>query len=751
MVLLATEALLLRRGERELLRVASLELREGWRLGLVGANGSGKSTLLSVLAGRSSPSEGRVVRPPGILVHVLEQATDVAGGTLWDLARREAGSLIELERELERLRRRAAEQVDDATGLRYAEALSLFDRRGGFTLDARLRAGLTRVGVPEPLWQRSADDASGGERQRARLVGALCAGSDVLLLDEPSNHLDLRGRDWLAESIGAHRGAVVLASHDRSLLDRVCTHVARIAAGRLVVRRGGYARAASAEADLARAAERAAAARAKRAAELERMAAELARFSHRGAQVRRRRAERERAALAAATTAAQATAAAQPAEGGGSGRWGRAVGRDRRGGLLLHAQHLRAQGVLDDAGFELAAGQRVALLGPSGSGKSTLLELIAGTRASDDPRSLLDWREGTSLLYLDQRWRGLRPESSPMASLETWVTTARGSGALAAAGLPRPAWDRPATSLSGGELARASLALLDVREADVLLLDEPTNDLDLPGIEALEARLGSSDAAIVLASHDAALIGALEAEAWSIESGELIRYRGGIDGYRRGARRVELGLDAHWGMPATAPSAASPVSAALPADGEAVIDAERAAAEAALEDPTRWSERGRQRWRERREAAEAALLGAWEARSPPPAPRFRVREAGLAVLADRDGDGLRVELEAGPWLHARRVGDIAHLVPDDDPKRCILPWAWRALCHGAARLALYLLPVRAVQVASTESLDGGPFERLTEPWWVARREALERSEGWLRRPTAPGLPRRRHRRRRRRG
>ena len=785
MVLLATEGLLLRRGARDLVRVPALTLREGWRLGVVGPNGSGKTSLLLALAGHLQPAEGRVLRPPGVDVALLTQtATSPARGTLWDLAEAELAGLQALARELERARPGAADARDSGAGLRYADLLATFDQRGGFTADARLQAGLTRVGVPEAAWRRPAEQAAGGERQRARLVGILTAASDVLLLDEPSNHLDLKGRAWLTEQLHAHRGAVILVSHDRALLGRVCTHLGRIEGGQLVVRRGDYAEVTQRVAGEARGRARRDAARAKRVAELERMAAELATFGHRGAQARKRRAERERVALQAQAGTASTTAEGGPARvvATPSAATGRpATGSAGAHGALLRARHLRVEGVLDDEHLELSAGQRLALVGPSGSGKSTLLALLAGARASDDLRTELAWTPGTSLLYLDQLDRGLDPETSARTALEAWVPPAQAVGALATAGLHHTAWERPSGSLSGGERARAALALLSVREADVLVLDEPTNDLDLPGIEALEALLCASRACIVLASHDEALVGALAAEVCAIEAGALVRYRGGLDGYRRGARRLEPAAAARLPEPADgrsdapanadapdAPARQVRATGATSAERLDGFEAERRAAEAALEDPLRLSERALERWRERRASAEAALLEACDASLPPPAPRFRTREAGLPVVADRDGQDLIVQLEAGPALKVRRIGSIAHVSPvalaEGAGERSVLPWAWRALCHGAARLALYLLPVEAVQVASREALDGGPYEPLDDTWWVARRTDLERSEGWLRAAAPNAMPgdrsgsehgdrprRRRRRRRRRRG
>lgn len=746
MVLLDAHDLLLRTRERDLLR-GGITLRSGWRVGLVGPNGSGKSTLLQVLAGRRRADEGRVVRPPGVAVALVDQdAGHASTGDLWALARAELGALLVLERDLERAHARATR--DPATGGAYADVLAAFERRGGFDVDQRLRRDLARVGLPVDAWDVAAANASGGERQRARLVGALHAGADVLLLDEPSNHLDLEGRAWLVERLLGYAGAVMVASHDRALLSRACTHVAWIEGGRLVLRRGGYERAASDALGEHRAAARRASERAKRVEALERMAAELARFGHRGAQARKRRAEREQAALGSVPDLATERAASPPRPLARRPTPGPA----RPGGVtLLDARHLQVPGLLDDAALHLTAGQRLAFVGPSGSGKSSVLALLAGERSSTDPRARLRWRDGTSLLYLDQDQRGLDPERTPRAQLSAWVGEARVSGALAEAGVRFDRWDRPCAELSGGERARVALALLAVREADVLVLDEPTNDLDLPGIEALEAALAASPATIVLATHDETLVRALDAEVVAVEQGALVRYRGGIDGYRRGARRLEPSLVG--GAVAATEAPAGPLAETRGADAEAeaeAIDRERALVAAALEDPYRWTERALERWRSRRVAAEEALLQAWARsdRSPAPAARFRTRESGLRVEADREGDALRVRLAGGPALVAQVVGTVAHLRTERNDGVETLPWAWRALCHGAARLALYVLPVTAVQVSSRVALDGGPFERLDGDWWVAQRTTLEAAEGWL---SAPGPARslRPERRRRR--
>ncbi|MBA2666953.1 MAG: ABC-F family ATP-binding cassette domain-containing protein [Trueperaceae bacterium] len=757
--LLEATDLRIRRGEREILRGASLVVRRGERIALVGANGSGKSTLLALLAGVRTPDEGTVRRAPGIRLASVGQHVEAAAGvSLITLAGAALGPLRELERQLERaaanveLHRKAAiadgpdsadpsapstvdapDAARRAGTERYLELLDLYEEGGGFTAGDRLRTSLTRFGLPEEMWDRPAADLSGGERRRACIAGALASGADLVLLDEPTNHLDLGARAALRAALVAHPGAIVVASHDRALLDAVATHVARLEGGRLERRRGGYADVQRDRATAERTAERALRARSKRIEALECMAAELARHGHRAAQTRRRRAERERSEL---TIGVRGTGRARDPLGALATSTGGARGE------IVAATHLRADGVLDDASLRIERGARIAIVGPSGSGKTTLLDLLTGERASDDPRAELRFAASARVVVLDQVWRGLDADRSPLDTLQAWVGERRAESLLTLVGLPHDAWARPASTLSGGERGRTGLALLVAREADLIVLDEPTNDLDLVSIESLEATLLAAEAAIVVATHDERLIAALDAEVWAVESGAIVRYRGGLEGYRRGARRLE-----HDVVVALEPWA--PTSGEGPADAAVTIEeieAELAVAEEALLDPTKTTARDLVRWRSRREELEARRLELWEANATPPEPRFRTREGGLRIWADRDGAALRVWIDGGPTLLVRPVGAVGHVIAERSPDASVLPWAWRLLCHGAARLACYLLSVDAVQVATdvdlgTVGAHASPFVPLAPGWWVAHRDDLEAREGWRSRPSSDAVAR----------
>ncbi|MBW6455349.1 MAG: ATP-binding cassette domain-containing protein [Trueperaceae bacterium] len=742
-MLIETRGLTLRRGDRVLLRDFDWAVHAGERWALIGPNGVGKSTLLWALAG-GSPSaarEGAVRRAPGAWVASVAQhegdAAVPAGASLRDLAWAACAPLRELGAELER-RAAALGGAPSAAELEaYGAWEALFHDRGGYDVETRLDEALHRIGLADAAY-RDATAASGGERRRARLAGALVAGADVLLLDEPTNHLDLATRGWLAERLVRFEGAVVFASHDRAWIDAVATHVLQLGGGAPRRHAGGYARARRAEDERQRADAKAERLRRKRIAELEAMAAELRAQGHRRAEVRRRRATRELAGLRATPPAGRREQAP-----------GVELAAGTEGGELARFTHLTVGEVLHEAAFSLRGGERWALVGPSGSGKTTLLRLLAGEIDSDDPRAQRWWRPGTAVWFVDQHDRGLSDETTPLDAVAAWVGATRAASLLGQVRLAREAWSRPAATLSGGERARAGLALLMAREADVLLLDEPTNDLDLPMIEALEEALRATRAAVVVATHDARLLEALGAEVVTIEDGACVRWRGGLAGWRRGARRLEPG-EADLGDRPEEPEDADGVPSDGPEEETEDGDRERAFAEEVLADPLRWGERERARWRSRRRAAEEDLLAAWDRRAAPALPPYRTREAGWRVWGEPVDAGLRVWLDGDDGLGqvtvrivATAAGRIGHVVTLRADDRSLTRSARRALLRGAARLAFYVQGVDAVQVAGE---DPGGFEPLAPGWWVWRRRAFERQEGWRRpvpRRRAPGRPARR--------
>ena len=484
------------------------------RVGLVGRNGCGKSTLLDLIAGDVAAASGHVQRDGtvGRLEQVPDAGVSVAGALgvaagLACLKRLEAGE----------------GSVADAGA-------------ADWTLEARLAAALAEVGLPGLDLARRMGTLSGGERTRVMLARLMLAAPDVLLLDEPTNNLDADGRAAIAELMVRWKGGVVVASHDRALLERVDRIVELTPVGVTVFGGGWSAFRAARDA-----------ARERATAELERAAGEL-KMAEREAQAAREKQDRRdkggravrakgdapkmlldaRAERAEATrarggdVAARLTGAGREALEAARARvevetplhidlpqTGLPPGRDllalrdvvmRRG-----ARHLFGPLALDVRGPE-----RIAVRGANGSGKTTLLRLIAGEIAPDagevrrltERVAILD--QHVSLLAPDEsvleNLRRLNPDLSENAARAALARFAfRGEAALQAAG-----------TLSGGERLRAGMACVFARaEAPyLLLLDEPTNHLDLAGVDLLEAALSGFDGALVVVSHDEGFLSA---------------------------------------------------------------------------------------------------------------------------------------------------------------------------------------------------------------------------------------------------
>lgn len=783
MELLHAQALT-RTGGAELLAGVDLRLAEGDRLGLVGPNGSGKSTLLRLLAGLETPDGGRLRRAPGVRVGYLPQRLPAArrGETLWQYAQ---GALSEVRAAEARLRAaegRLAEGRDGGEALTLLEAE--FERLGGFGAEADLRRELAAAGFGGADDERALTSLSAGERRRLALATLLAEGADLLLLDEPTNHLDLPARARLAERLAAWRGALVVVSHDRALLDASTNRTGFLEpaspmerASRLVLEGAPYSEALLRREGALRSSRRRERERLKEADRLERMAAELATFG-RKAQARRKAAERRRSTLLASVMDAPTRTDAAPrlAAAGGSRR-------RPRGERLVEAVHLSAPPVLDDARVTIRRGERVALLGPNGSGKSTLLALLEGSSRSTDPRAELRYLEGLKLRLIGQVDRGLVDGVDLQQQVADRVGHAAAGMLLSGAGLPPATWSRAPEELSGGERARAGLALALTEEADLWLIDEPTNDLDLQAVEAFEAQLSEkldgSGAALLLATHDRRLAERLASEVWAIEEGAVVRYRDPaayLAGERTGAA-LEEGVAAGGGNGEVEPAAPSPEA---PPEGATTrveeLEAERERLLRLRDERVDLTERERGRLQERLKAVEGELMLAYGAALPPPAPRYRLREGGITLYADvlteeggerrlavvaadstgrpgpergrgdrraaasaatalaRLGEGLpptrRQSGCAAAWLEVRLVDGVGHLRLATVDDACALPHVHAALADAGARLAFTRLGVRAVQLHHAGPLPGTALREADGGWWTLGLGDFLAAEGW---------------------
>jgi ATP-binding cassette subfamily F protein uup len=465
----------------------SVTVSTGDRLGVVGLNGTGKSTLLRVLAGASEPEEGEVRRSRDLRVAMLDQNATLPAGP-----------------------------VRDAVGAGW-EGEAVLDRVGlGDLLDA------------------DTGTLSGGQAKRVALARTLVAGADLLILDEPTNHLDIDAIAWLEDRLAEHRGGLVLVTHDRHVLDRVTTKVLEIDRGRGYVHLGGY------DAYL-----EGRAAREERAAVAETTRRNLARaelaWLRRGAPARTRKSKArvesatrliEKAPEPTIRPGALDLAGAGPATaspGGppaGSRGWGRAGVEKRHPGtprlgdtvVELHGVGHHYGGVAEGDGpvsepwlfrkvdLLLDNRERLGIVGPNGGGKSTLLDVIAGRLEPVEGRRVVG--PTVQLGYYDQVGAALDPNQRVRDAVAGPTRQPDWSDAalLERFWFNADAQFAPIGLLSGGERRRLQLLLVLAAHPNVLLLDEPTNDLDIDTLRALEDFLDDWPGALVVVSHDRALL-----------------------------------------------------------------------------------------------------------------------------------------------------------------------------------------------------------------------------------------------------
>ncbi|PYE54922.1 ABC-F family ATP-binding cassette domain-containing protein [Deinococcus yavapaiensis] len=504
--LLTLEGVSLTRGDRVILRHVDLSVSTGERLALLGRNGAGKTTLLSILGGHLKPDEGDLWKAPDVRVAELPQQPVFEGNAT--VAELVAAANPHKTREADLARLAARLDAEPHLLPVWAERQAAFEAAGGyrFEVDAATTLGVLELRGFE---RRVANTLSGGERTRLALALALLTDPDLLLLDEPTNHLDVRMREWLEGRLLAARAAIVLTSHDRDLLDRVAARSLWIEEGEASAYPGGYSTARA-----ARDIERRTRTRAHKlaAGEYERLAGSAARERRWGRQAEALRSRAERVDVVDAPLPERKLRM-------------RLLSGDARAKVLVWAEHLRKvygeRVVLQDVHLKIRQGDRIVLLGPNGTGKTTLLKLLVGELYPDGADAKLQFEPGVTVAYLDQTWHGLHPDAPLGKQFTDRFGEGRARALLGRANFSGEFWDRSPRDLSGGERARAGIALVGGLRADLLLLDEPTNHLDVEALEALETAVTSYGGASLIVTHDRRFARDVATRVWRIEDAAL--------------------------------------------------------------------------------------------------------------------------------------------------------------------------------------------------------------------------------------
>ena len=513
---------------RLLLEDASVRLPDGARVGLVGRNGTGKTTLFRVIAGDMPTEHGGIELPTRARIGRLSQEAPDGPEPLLEVvlaADRERTALLA-----------EAETATDAH--RIADIHTRLADIGAHAAPARAAAILSGLGFSADDQARPCSEFSGGWRMRVALAAVLFAEPDVLMLDEPTNYLDLEGTLWLEDHIARYRHTVIVISHDRDLLDNSVDHILHLDGGKLTLYRGDYS---SFERQ-----------RSERLALDQKFAKKQeAQRKHLQAFVDRFRAKATKARQAQSRL--KLLAKLEPAAA--------RVSDEVREFVFPAPERLLSPPILalDDVAVGYEPGRpvlrrltlrvdnddRIALLGANGNGKSTLVKLIAGKLAS--LQGTVTRAERLKIAYFAQHQLDeLTPEASAFDHLRRLMPTSAESEVRARAGgigFPGDMADTTVARLSGGEKARLLIGLATFAAPHLIILDEPTNHLDIDSRAALIEAINDFPGAVILVSHDRFLLEACAERLWLVADGKAAPYDGDLADYRRSILSERRGKD----------------------------------------------------------------------------------------------------------------------------------------------------------------------------------------------------------------
>ena len=513
----------------EVLRDVTWEVKPGDRIGLVGVNGAGKSTQLRLIAGQEEPTSGQVVRQGAPRVAYLQQEFDVdpQRSVRQELfqAFGEAATVLNEQRAVEEAMgsEQAASDPDHLDRLIHdlGRLQSRFEALHGYELDARIDKLLPTIGFSPEAAELKVRDYSGGWQMRSALGKILLQDPDLLLLDEPTNHLDVETIQWLEGYLLEQNAAMVVISHDRTFLDRVCNQIVSTERGISRSYLGNYTahleqKAMQLEATQA-AFERQQKDIATQQAYIDRFRASATRSTQ--AKSREKQLDKVELVEAPIETVSGPSFRFPPAPRSGS-----------QVALFENLTHSYGDKILFlGAELEVERGDRIAFVGPNGAGKSTLLRLVMGSEQPDEGTARLGDHNVLAGYFEQNQAEALDLSKTVIDTMYEAVpdwTQTQVRSLLGSFCFSNDSVFKEVGKLSGGEKARVALALMLLTPCNLLVLDEPTNHLDIPAKQMLEDALRDYEGAALLVSHDRYFISRVANRIVELRDGELVLYRG---------------------------------------------------------------------------------------------------------------------------------------------------------------------------------------------------------------------------------
>jgi len=524
--LISTFNIAIQFGEKPLFEHISVKFGDGNRYGLIGANGCGKSTLMKILGGDMEPTVGTVSVDPHERVGKLRQDQFAFEDcTVMDTVIMGHARLWQVKQERDRIYGLPA--MSDEDGMKVAELEAEFAEMGGY--NAESDAGELLLGVGIPLEQHSGlmRAVAPGWKLRVLLAQALFADPDIMLLDEPTNNLDINTIRWLEGVLNARSSTMIIISHDRHFLNSVCTHMADLDYGELRVYPGNYDEYMTAA---SQARERLVASNARKKAQIAELRTFVSRFS------------------ANASKARQATSRVRQIEKiklediKPSSRVSPFIRFEQEKKLFrqvlkvsgLSASYDGAAPVFAGLDLQVKAQERIAVIGPNGIGKTTLLRCLAGDLVPDSGE--VAWSENANIGYFAQDHADdFASEKSLVDWLNQWKPEGQDAQVLRAT-LGRLLFSKdeihkPVNVISGGEQGRMLFCKLILQQPNVMLLDEPTNHMDMESIEALNYALENYPGTLIFVSHDREFVSSIATRIIELKPDGIDDFTGTYDEY----------------------------------------------------------------------------------------------------------------------------------------------------------------------------------------------------------------------------
>ena len=517
-------------GEDNIIKDATFTVDEGSKVAIVGNNGTGKSTLLKIIIGEIAADDGEVtLKKDATMGYLAQYQEDAFSSNILNTVLSAREDLLSMEKRLSEMEAKMS-SVDNSEMAKfmddYHKLQHQFDLKGGYTFRSEAIGILKGLGFEQEDFEKSMNELSGGQKTRVSLGRLLASSPDLLLLDEPINHLDLKSIMWLEGYLSSYKGAVIIVAHDRYFLDKIADHVVDLSYGRTSVYTGNYTAFTQQKEIYMLTYERS---YEKQQKEIEHQKAVIDKLQSFNREKSIKRAESRKKLLD------KMDVMDAPDKDMPKMRLTLEIEKESGKDVLDFSHVTKSYDdkiIFTDLSFEVHKGDRIAILGDNGTGKTTILKCINGL--TDFESGEIRFGANVTVGYYDQEQQGLTESNTIFSELHDaypFLTETKVRNTLAAFMFTEDDVFKRISDLSGGERGRVSLAKLMLSKSNLLILDEPTNHLDMDSKQMLEEALNEYDGTLLYVSHDRYFVNRTANTLLELTDGKLVKYLGNYDDY----------------------------------------------------------------------------------------------------------------------------------------------------------------------------------------------------------------------------